>query len=97
MREKTRESINNIATECFEVSVILILLLIIADTIHKGFVSNFFNSNILIIVCLISGMIALFTAQTNSYAQLKIIPKEARKEKRKGSTRTSRSYQNLDK
>lgn len=53
--------IHLIAEGIFQYSLITYLLLLLAETIQEGFVSFFFNLNLLLIVVLISGIMMVLT------------------------------------
>jgi hypothetical protein len=53
--------IHLLAEEFFQYSLITYLILLLAETIKEGFVSFFFNLNILLIVVLASGVIMVLT------------------------------------
>jgi len=53
--------LNLISGEIFKYSLITYLLLILTETLQEGFVSYFFNLNILLVVVLINGVIMVLT------------------------------------
>ena len=58
--------IHIIAQEIFQYSLITYLILQIAEIINQGFVSNFFNINILLILILVCGIIMVITNDENN-------------------------------
>jgi hypothetical protein len=56
-----KDNTNIVAKEFFQVSLVTYLLLTLAETVHEGFVSNFFNMNYLLMVVLITGVAMVLT------------------------------------
>lgn len=54
-------TINIMSKELFQSSLICYLILLVLETIKSGFVTFFFNINILLLICLISGLFAVVT------------------------------------
>lgn len=54
------QSFLNISKIIFEISLILYLALFLIEEISKGAISNFFNTNYLLVVCIIFGAITAF-------------------------------------
>lgn len=50
-----------LSEEFFQYSLITYLILLLAETLKEGFVSFFFNLNILLVVVLVSGVILVLT------------------------------------
>lgn len=55
------KTLNIITKEIFQVSLITYLILLLAETVQEGFVSYFFNLNILLALVLVSGIIMTIT------------------------------------
>ena len=52
-----KNKIGIIGKELFEVSLMAYLILLVLESVKKGFVSNFFNLNVLLLLVLISGIL----------------------------------------
>lgn len=57
METKPKTIIGIITTELFHVSLVTYLILLLLETLDKGFVSDFFNLNILLGIVLLSGIV----------------------------------------
>ncbi len=56
-----RDKLYVISREFFQVTLITYMFLIVVEIIFHGSVSNFFNTNILLIVILCTGVLMTFT------------------------------------
>ena len=79
--KKTREKLKNkmvvIGEELFQVSLITYLIFLIIETIQEGFVTNFFNINILLILILIGGITKItLSSKKNAVTTIKIEEKK---------------------
>lgn len=64
--KKAKSLLSTVSEELFQVSIVLYLILLLAETVKAGFVSNFFNLNILLWIVLISGVGMILTGVEKS-------------------------------
>lgn len=57
MEKKIKSTLGIISQELFNISLITYLVLLLIETLNKGFVTDFFNLNLLLAIVLISGLI----------------------------------------
>lgn len=57
MEHKLKSTLGIIFSELFNVSLVTYLILLLLETLDKGFVSDFFNMNILLAIVLVSGVV----------------------------------------
>jgi len=60
-RKRINSYIHIVGKEFFQVALITYLILVVADTVRAGAVSNFFSLNILLIIVLITGSAMVIT------------------------------------
>src|SRR5437868_3056023 len=66
-----------ISEELFQFALVTYLILILSETVKTGFVSNFFNLNILLTIVLLAGILMVMTNTEYEYpSELPSVPKK---------------------